>query len=47
MRQTVATITQVAGAAAVSTGGFFVSPAAGFILAGVSALVFGIALERG
>jgi len=41
-----ATILQILGAALVSAGAGFIYPPLGLIVAGVAALVFGIALER-
>jgi hypothetical protein len=41
-----ATILQVAGALGISIGAGLIFPPAGLILAGVFALLFGLALER-
>ena len=38
---------QIAGAACLIAGSFIVAPWLGFVTAGVCALVFGVALERG
>lgn len=42
-----ATILQVAGAVLVSAGVFLVYPPAGIVAAGIFAILFGIAKERG
>lgn len=45
MRKIVATLTQLAGVASLSVGGFVVHPAAGFGVLGVGLLALGIVTE--
>lgn len=41
-----ATVVQVLGVAAVAVGAWLVLPAAGVIVAGLGAVLFGVAMER-